>query len=105
MNVILELNDPPEKWQALGHEFRVFARIRQWHSPDVLRVPLSALFRHGEQWSTFKVVDGLARLQRVEIGQRNGSHAEVVSGLEPDDEVILYPSDRVEDGVRVARRD
>ena len=24
VNVILELNDPPEKWQALGHEFQSF---------------------------------------------------------------------------------
>ena len=105
VNVILELNDPPEKWQALGHEFRVFVRIRQWHNPDVLRVPLSALFRHGEQWSTFKAVDGVAVVQPVEIGQRNSLHAEVLSGLEAGDEVVLYPSDRVEDGVRVTRRE
>jgi HlyD family secretion protein len=105
VNVILELNDPPEKWQALGHEFRVFARIRQWYNPDVLRVPLSALFRHGEQWSTFRMVDGVSQLKRVEIGQRNSQFAEVLSGLDAGDEVVLYPSDRVEDGARVTRRD
>jgi HlyD family secretion protein len=37
----------------------------------------------------------------IEIGQRNASFAEVLSGLSEGAAVILHPSDRVADGVRV----
>ena len=104
VNVILDLTDPPDVWRALGHEFRVFVKIAQWHNDDVLRVPLSALFRTGNQWATFRLVDDRAALTRVKIDHRNDQTAEVLSGLNERDEVILYPSDRVEDGVRVTRR-
>ncbi len=104
VNVILDLHDPPERWQALGHGFRVFVRIVRWRGDDILRVPLSALFRSANTWAVFRMVGGRALLTPVEIGQRNAHHAEVVSGLGEGDEVILYPSDRVEDDVRVQQR-
>jgi HlyD family secretion protein len=37
----------------------------------------------------------------VEIGQRNTTFAEVLQGLTEGTKVILHPSDRVMDGVRV----
>ena len=35
------------------------------------------------------------------VGHRGESEAEVVGGLRPGERVILYPSDRVTDGLRV----
>lgn len=104
VNVLLELTDPPQDWSALGHEFRVFVKIAQWRSDDVLRTPLSALFRQGNEWAVYKLVDGRAQLTKVNIDHRNAQMAEVVDGLSDGDEVILYPSDRIEDDVRVVRR-
>ncbi len=104
VNAILKLTDPQDKWRALGHGFRVFARIEQWRNEDVLRVPLSALFRQDNTWSVYRFIDGKAQLTAIEIDHRNALAAEVTAGLKVDDEVILYPSDRVEDGVRVDRR-
>jgi HlyD family secretion protein len=105
VNTVLDLIDVKSNWQQLGHDFRVFVRITVWKSDTAVRVPLSALFRSGDAWAVFKVVDGEARLAKVQIGQRNTEHAEVLSGLETGDRVILHPSDRVVDGIAIEERD
>lgn len=105
VKTILDLTDPPERWGRLGHDYRVHVRITVWRSGDVLRVPLSALFRKGEDWAVFTVADGRAHLTTVEIGHRNREMAEVISGLEAGERVILHPSDRVADGVRIELRE
>jgi HlyD family secretion protein len=66
-----------------------------------LLIPLAALFRHGEEWATFRVVDGRARLVPLRIGSRGDEFASVLTGIEPGATVIVYPSDAVKDGVRV----
>lgn len=78
--------------------------IRVWSDDDALTVPVSALFRKGENWAVFAVKDGRARTTLIKIGHRNNQVAEVTSGLEVGDEVILYPSDRISDRTRVAQR-
>jgi HlyD family secretion protein len=70
----------------------------------VLLLPVSALFRKGDEWAVFAVKDGRARAIPVEIGQRTSRIAEVISGLSPGDQVVLHPSDRVLDGARVTER-
>ena len=45
-----------------------------------------------------------ARLQPVEIGGRNGTHAWVRSGLAAGQMVIVYPPPAVADGKRVKTR-
>ena len=105
VNAILDLTDARAAWDRLGHEFRVFVRIRVWHGEDVVRVPLAALFRTGEQWSVFKVVEGEAVLTPVSIDHRDDTHAEATEGLAAGDVVVLHPSDAVIDGVSVAPRD
>ncbi len=102
--VIVDLIDPPEKRSTLGDAYRVEAEIILWENDNVLKIPTSALFRKGSQWATFKVVDGRARQQPVEIGHRNGLEAEVLKGLSEQDTVIVHPSDRIADGVQVSVR-
>lgn len=104
VRVILDFKGPPEAWETLGHDFRVYARITAWRSDRVVRVPLSALFRQGDDWAVFRDADGNAELTLIEIGHRNREAAEVRSGLRPGDRVILHPSDRVHDGVAVSER-
>ena len=104
VNAILDLDEPYEVWSALGDGYRVEARITIWRGEDVIKVPASALFRHDQGWAVFVVEGELARLAAVEIGQRNGLEAEVVSGLEVGAQVVLHPSDRVADGVEVSWR-
>jgi HlyD family secretion protein len=104
VNVIIDFTDPPERWQSLGHGYRVEAHIVVWRGEDVLRVPVSALFRHGEDWAVFVLIEGRARLREVVVGHRNSLAAEVLEGLEAGERVVLYPSDRVFDGVAVTAR-
>jgi len=76
-----------------------------WEQDDVLQVPTGALFRYEDQWSAFAVRENRAELCTLEIGHRNSLAAEVISGLQAGDQVILHPSDKVRSGVQVNVRD
>ncbi|NNL65596.1 MAG: HlyD family efflux transporter periplasmic adaptor subunit [Myxococcales bacterium] len=104
VNVILDLVDSSERWQRLGHGYRVEARIVVWESGDVLKLPLSAPFRDAERWAVFVEEGGRARLRPIERGRHTGLEVEVRSGLEVGERVVRYPSDRVADGVRITAR-
>lgn len=101
VDVVLDLVDAEGAWDRLGHEFRVMVHIPLWRDDNAVRVPIGALFRRGTEWAVFRVVDGKASLTLVIIDHRNNRWAEVVRGLEPGDEVILHPSDRIENGTKV----
>lgn len=104
VNVIIDFAKSPEGRAGLGHGYRVEPRIILWESPDVLKVPLSALFRQGESWAVFLEDGGRARLQSAEIGQQDGIEAEVLSGLSPGQRVVINPGDRVSAGSRLRER-
>ena len=99
MNVVADLTTPST---ALGDGYRVEGRIVVWRADDVLKVPVSSLFRRGKGWSLFVVENGEARLRDVEVGQRTSLEAEIKTGLEAGAEVIVHPSSQITDGSRVA---
>ncbi|MBB4263973.1 MULTISPECIES: efflux RND transporter periplasmic adaptor subunit [unclassified Bradyrhizobium] len=105
VRVTIDFADPPEAWASLGHDYRVVVHVTTWSAPDALTVPVSALFRKGDQWAIFADENGRAKTLPVQIGHRNNRSAEVLSGLAPGDRVVLHPSDRVTDGSRIAQRD
>ena len=102
--VIVAFTSPREQWQRLGDGYRVEASFILWESGDILQIPASALFRDGSGWAAFAVEQGKAVKRRVEIGQRNGLSAQVVSGINAGEQVIMHPDDRVREGVRVVAR-
>ena len=104
VNVIIDLTAPSIEWRALGHGYHVETSIVIDERKSVLKIPLSALFRVGGKWRVFVSRDGTARVQDIELGQRNDLEAEVVSGLSEGDRVILHPSDRITEGVAVEAR-
>ncbi|MCA9216836.1 MAG: HlyD family efflux transporter periplasmic adaptor subunit [Planctomycetales bacterium] len=104
--IIVDIVDPPNARPTLGDGFRVEGRIVTWESSAVLRVPTSALFRDANRdWAVFVASGDHAKIVSVEIGHRNDQAAEVVSGLSENDTVIVHPSDRVEDGTLIQRRE
>lgn len=105
VNIVIDITSPSEEWRGLGHGFRVETRIILWQSEDVLKVPLTALFRQGENWAVFEVDNGTARTRIVDVGRRNGIEAQILDGLEVGDRVVLHPSGRVSDGTQIVRRE
>jgi HlyD family secretion protein len=95
------VNLPPG---LLGDRYRVEARIETWSGSDVLQIPTGALFRKGNEWMTFVVEGGKAKLTKVEIGHTHGVTAEVKAGVSEGQQVILHPPDTVGDGGRVTPR-
>jgi HlyD family secretion protein len=104
VNVVLDFTDLDKASALLGDAYRVELRIVVWDSTSVVKVPVSALVRDGERWAVFELRGGRARRVLVELGHRGGREAEVVSGLSEGTRVVVHPSDRVDDGVRVAAR-
>jgi HlyD family secretion protein len=104
VNVIIDFADKSADRATLGDAFRVEARIVIWENPDVLRVPAGALFRSDGKWAVFVIDNNRAVLRLLSIGRSNDDHAEVLEGLRESDRVVIYPTDRVQSGVRVKPR-
>ena len=104
VNVVIDFEDTREAWAALGDGYRVEVRVVTWEQTDVLKLPTSSLFRNGDAWAVYGVNLDRAVLTRVEIGQRTGLEAQILSGLSAGDRVIAYPSDAIADGVPVVAR-
>jgi len=104
VNVVIALESPRETWQALGDGYRVETHVSVERREEAVRVPASALFRTGDTWAVY-VIDGPAvRLRTIAVGLRARDVVEVSSGLEVGDRVVVYPGERVVDGVEVAIR-
>jgi HlyD family secretion protein len=104
VNAVLDFDDGQDDARQLGHDFRVFVMIQTDVAQDAVRIPLGAMFRYQGEWAAFRLVDGRAHQVPLTIGLRNDRDAEVLSGLEPGDVVVLHPSEEVTDGRRVAPR-
>lgn len=97
-NIVLDLLDKSDR---LADGYRVEVQIITWQGSDVTKIPVSAIFRSGENWAAFKVQDGMARQYRIQIGHRGEFEIEVRTALNPGDIVITHPSADVKEGTRV----
>jgi len=104
VDVIAAITSPRQAWRALGHGYRVDARFVLWSAEDVLQVPDSALFRHGEQWAAFVVEDGRIHRRTVEVGHRSGLKAQIRDGLQQGQTVVTHPANTLRPGMRVRPR-
>lgn len=102
VNAILEINSPYQEWELLGDGYRVEAKIEVFRTKDALRIPWSALFREGKDWAVFVKSGETVHLKRVEVGQRNEVHAQILSGLEAGHVVVVHPSDKLTPGSKIA---
>ncbi|MGO8994377.1 MAG: efflux RND transporter periplasmic adaptor subunit [Polyangiaceae bacterium] len=104
VNVVLDPEGPPDAWAPLGDGFAAEIEITVWSKPDVVQVPESALFRRGSGWAVFVVSGGRAVARAVQVGHRGALEAEILSGLESDETVIIHPGASVREGAKVAVR-
>ncbi|ALS99412.1 efflux RND transporter periplasmic adaptor subunit [Lacimicrobium alkaliphilum] len=103
VNTIIRINENARQHQ-LGHGYRVECRIVVWQDPSVLTVPSSALFRHNTDWAVFVKQRNKVTLTVVKVGHNNGIRAQILTGLEPGEKVVLYPGPELQDGAAVTER-
>jgi HlyD family secretion protein len=105
VNVVLDFVDPsPTARAALGDGYRVEVHVVIWECANVVNVPTSALFRHGEKWAVYVIDGGRARRTVVALGRQTGQSAEMTAGPADGTRVILHPGDTLVDGARVRER-
>lgn len=102
--VVADFTSAHESWRRLGDQYRVIAEFIVWQADDILQVPSSALFKSTGGWHTFVVASGRVALRDVEVGQRSGLWAQVLSGLSDGETVVVHPPSVLEDGARVRER-
>ncbi len=61
--------------------------------PDVLSVPVAAIFSEQERTYCYRVSGGQVTEARVKLGRMNDQRVEIASGLKQGDEVLLSPPD------------
>jgi HlyD family secretion protein len=99
--VVLDFVSAPEQ---LGDAYRVEVRVITWQSPSVLKVPLSALFRRGDDWNVFIAGKDRASRRIVKIGHRSDLESEVLDGLREGEQVIVHPGNELSDASRIRIR-
>ncbi len=105
VNVIVDVLPNESVQGRIGDAYRVDAKIEVDRRASAVTIPTAALFRSGDHWAVFKVINGRAQLTAVRVDARSAERAVVADGIVAGERVILYPSDSVRDGSRVAARD
>ncbi|MGN6386249.1 MAG: efflux RND transporter periplasmic adaptor subunit [Verrucomicrobiota bacterium] len=103
VNVIADFVGDASKRSALGDAYRIEARIVITELTNVLKIPSAALFKLGDDWQVFRVQNHRAHLQQLGVINISESEA-AVTGIEENSSVIIYPSDRISDGKKIANR-
>jgi HlyD family secretion protein len=104
VNVIVDLVDHQAPAARLGDGYRVEVRIVVSERADVVKIPVSSLYRLGDEWRAFVVEQGKAVERTLRLGERNSLDAEVLSGVTAGDRVIVHPPDSVRPGTAVKPR-
>lgn len=99
VNVIMDLIDAPAN---LGAEYRVEVAIVTWQANEVLTIPTSAIFQRSDGWNTFVVSGNRVETRSILIGARGRDLTRVIGGIRGGEQVILYPSDLINDGTAVS---
>ena len=104
VNIIIDFTSPREEWSRIAHGFQVDVRIVLWEGDNIVKVPLTALFRDDSHWAVFVDDNGAASKRSVRLGKRTGLEAEILEGLSAGDRIIVHPSDKIAQGVAVESR-
>lgn len=97
VKVVIDFVKPRE----MGEGFQVRCRLIAYRKPESVVVPAGALFREGENWALYRVIKSRAVKTRVQVSETSGGQALIAAGLQAGDEVILFPGEKIRDGVKV----
>lgn len=93
------VNLPAEVRHRLGDNYHVSLAMLLSRVEDVVKIPLGALFRDQGIWMVYVVERGRAKVRRVQVLARNDKEVAITEGLSPGDVVVLFPGDKVHEGV------
>lgn len=102
--VILQFTAPPAAYAGLAPGYRVWGRVYLRQVESAVLAPLGALVRDQGNWAVYRIEQGRARLRAIRAGTLTDRDAEVLEGVNPGDQLIVYPSDQVHDGLLVRPR-
>lgn len=88
-NVVAVTGKLPQPDPSILVGYTVEMEITTASAIDVLTVPISSLIESPRGWMVMKVVNGEASPQQVTIGVTSDTYAEITSGLEEGDLVLL----------------
>lgn len=90
--------------RSIGLQYQVRVRIITDAKKKAFLVPRTALF-HGmkQQWQLYRVRNGKALLTDVEVGLMNDYTAEIVSGVQLGETVIIAPESSIGNGHKVTQ--
>lgn len=92
---------PDELKKRMGDNYHVDVLFLISHEQKALSVPLGALFKSGENWAVYVIKDARARQKEVKISKKNDRFAMISEGLAEGETVILFPGDKIKEGVSV----
>jgi multidrug efflux pump subunit AcrA (membrane-fusion protein) len=73
------------------------------HADNVTTIPVEALILKGDKQTVYSLdADNRIRIRNVEVGLRGSKLAEIKSGLEPGDRVVLGGQENYTEGERVS---
>jgi HlyD family secretion protein len=100
-----ELEALKAKGRELKTDYRVRIRIFTGRKSNTITIPRSALFRGSQgNWQVFVVREGKAIRLDVNVGLMNDFRAEIPTGIEAGEQVIIAPEASLEDGQKVEPR-
>jgi|FLOH01.1.fsa_nt_gi HlyD family secretion protein len=98
VNVVVDFDSIPSQ---LGVGYRVEAAITVLEASNLIVVPITAVFQEEGVWFAYAVVSNVVEKRLIELGIRSADFIEVKTGLVSGDEVVLYPSADIKDGVTI----
>lgn len=97
-----ELDRLARAGQRLGVGYRVQVRVYTEQANDALIIPALALFRGDDGgWRVYRIEQGRAVDEAVEIGLGNPDRVQVTRGLAKGDQVVVSPPKSLVSGARV----
>ena len=82
----------------------LFGNVKFFMSPNEINfiIPTTAvIIRSGPTFVAVVDQDNSVHLKKVQIGRDYGSRVQIIYGLSPNDRIIINPTDRIQEGVKV----
>ncbi|MCT4620771.1 MAG: efflux RND transporter periplasmic adaptor subunit [Marinisporobacter sp.] len=89
------------KFENLKIGYEVDVQFEVNHKENILTIPESAIFSIDDEKYVFVVDNHKALLRKIETGLEGEDRVEILSGIKKGDQVILSPSDNIEEGTLI----